>query len=1513
MNSLNTIAQKKEIKISYSKPDINSLEGETKPLANKGKDYPLSSLTHRDFERVIYSLYYQEITNSKIPFDSIALMSGIRDKAQDCVLYKNNVKTGLIQCKHSEINKPLNIKQCVEEIIKFLLYTIQENSLMPDINNFTYYFASSAGFDTKAGEYLRSFGNKIKAEANLEKWTKATIKKYSSINQNYEEIKGELKKLLVALVVKLIVPDDIQNLLSNYKAVTVRRFFEVQIVVDNSELDSIKADLKEIKNTSSKKLPDSKKLIIEFNDASLFLRNYKNSFSLLNPVKIQRKETAEIIQWIKNPLKDKEEAVLIIKGGAGSGKSVILSNVYDLLQADGLPTIALKADEINAANLEELDKKIGLSVPLLKSTEIIASEYFKVVIILDQLDALSQSLSANRDNLGTYNLLIEKLKRIPNVRIVISVREYDLNYDPYLIPFKKNTSFNVSSLSPDEVKTVLITLKVSSFSDKLIILLSTPLHLELFCQVYSKRNKDIKINSLYDLYNELWSIKVVKKGKKRLNLDLPKTLYAIASKIYEHQGSLSVNSVNFDADDIDYLKTEGLLLENNRKEVMFFHQTFYDYVFARQFVESTKNVTAYLDENYQGLFIRSCLKIILAHLREQNPAEYSKLLKELLFNNSVRFHIKQLILDYLGFIEEPIAVEQNIAGESIWDSKYEAVFYEAINSLKWVEYFIEKGWVSSYLNSTDTEQVNIVFQFFIRNVRTSGNAILEFLLSLPETESNSQMINRVLYFLDNWDEKAILLFERCKELMAKNPHQLCHCLEKAAAFNKDWVFNKFSDFLHGKASQLTRNQHDFPIDHSETELIKKLFVRHSEETFLLCKSVTEKIILQTQWKHLQGGLNEDGSFYFYSNSKGSLHGDDEFFKLFIDKIEENAINENSLFENLLSEYSHSNYASHLRLVMYGILANPKRYYKEAFTLLQFINSRNGFTGDDKLQYFVRQVVNKIYALVSYDDKKEINRMIENIKVSFENEVFVHPQTQKKMRRSFHGYYQYKFWLSVPQNELENFPDLFQKFQVLARKFGKVTDKEPNVITVSGSHPPYTKQSYEKMTFNDWINTFYKYNNSYEPDFFSHQGGIIEHGRAFEEQVSLRPDFFFPLVEQLIKNSKVSDDYKVYGINGLIKASYTPDAVCKLIQNIIKQPLNRHNTLFLIWSLDYLVKHKKIDAKIIDFLANEAINNADPRKDDLQNPLQRSINTVRGAAIDRLMKIEDKRFEKQLFSVLKNAIKKEKTLAVKSSIILNSAYLLSINEIKAFNIFSSVLKSDKRLIHQAMWSAEYFSYRYFTKMGFFFELAINETKVFKDLSNMLCKLFLRNVPNTEKYLLPLLKKSKVAKAEAIRVSVHPKNLINSDKTLNERCVKLFEAGLNNSDDNIVHQYSVSFLHFEPEIFDSIYPLLCKYSKSKAFKNSPAYFCKYVTKCCNKSTVQKCLALVSSLTTLTKTDITKGNYYESEPLNLVLAIYNTLGNSNTEKIAKEKCMDIFDKMLQQSQHRRAASVAIQLVDV
>ncbi|MEI9943934.1 MAG: hypothetical protein WDN26_06885 [Chitinophagaceae bacterium] len=292
------------------------------------------------------------------------------------------------------------------------------------------------------------------------------------------------------------------------------------------------------------------------------------------------------------------------------GKTVILRQLYYELKKDELPIIALKADISKGESVDNLEKKLGLSTSLVDSIDILTNEFEKVIVIIDQIDALSQALSANREYIQTYTLLIHKLKTNPGVRIVVSCREYDLSYDADLIPLQKHKIIDAALLDVSEVGSILKTTKVNISDSRLLNLLQTPLHLELFCQVYQDAELS-QIHSLYDLYSLFWKEKLVKKKSKELINSCRNTLYKIVDRMYSEQ-SLVVSSVPFDDEALTVLESEGIVQQKGTKQIQVFHQTFYDFVFAKQFVETKKNIFEYLNENNQGLFIRSCLKIILA-------------------------------------------------------------------------------------------------------------------------------------------------------------------------------------------------------------------------------------------------------------------------------------------------------------------------------------------------------------------------------------------------------------------------------------------------------------------------------------------------------------------------------------------------------------------------------------------------------------------------------------------------------------------------------------------------------------------------------------------------------------------------------------------------------------------------------------------------------------------------------------------------------------------------------------
>lgn len=86
--------------------------------------------------------------------------------------------------------------------------------------------------------------------------------------------------------------------------------------------------------------------------------------------------------------------LVLLTGDAGCGKSVMLSGMIDRLEAAGERVLPLKADMMarGMASASVIDTLVSMLAP--------------TVIVIDQIDALSQSMSADRSHLNDIMALI---------------------------------------------------------------------------------------------------------------------------------------------------------------------------------------------------------------------------------------------------------------------------------------------------------------------------------------------------------------------------------------------------------------------------------------------------------------------------------------------------------------------------------------------------------------------------------------------------------------------------------------------------------------------------------------------------------------------------------------------------------------------------------------------------------------------------------------------------------------------------------------------------------------------------------------------------------------------------------------------------------------------------------------------------------------------------------------------------------------------------------------------------
>ncbi|RYE50877.1 MAG: AAA family ATPase, partial [Sphingobacteriales bacterium] len=475
---------------------------------------------------------------------------------------------------------------------------------------------------------------------------------------------------------------------------------------------------------------------------------------------LERDETEQLYQWIITDLQPDQRSLAVLEGGAGGGKTVIIKDLYDKLVTGNIPVLGLKADKFQSSELTELEKKIfgKDNIHIVPAITSLALKEKLVVVIIDQIDALSQSLSSKRDFMTTYCGLIHELIALKGVRVVISARTFVLEYDDDLRYFKSNGFKNIKAkpLTIPQVEKVVRSLTTIKPSDQLVELLRTPNHLNIFCKIdFSSGNDPLLITTQKQLYDELWrSILSPYEEKDKLKTlifkmaDQMNAMGITVPNIYEEEFS----------DELAYSFSHQLI-EEEKGGLQFFHQTFYEFAFAKHFVESERDIREFLSKQHQGIYIRSVVKLVTDYLREKDNPLYTIIFRELLNDSHTRFHIQALLITGFNHVPFPSNNEKAILTEIILPKKqYGDLFFNTVSSQGWYTFLLESGLlyhtVIDGCQQTDQDQklnwvINIVSRHFLNQQESS----IKFLQSLPDLTGANNVIAWVLYDIKDWRDE----------------------------------------------------------------------------------------------------------------------------------------------------------------------------------------------------------------------------------------------------------------------------------------------------------------------------------------------------------------------------------------------------------------------------------------------------------------------------------------------------------------------------------------------------------------------------------------------------------------------------------------------------------------------------------------------------------------------------------------------------------------------------------------
>ena len=329
--------------------------------------------------------------------------------------------------------------------------------------------------------------------------------------------------------------------------------------------------------------------------------------SKIGGVEIPRPQAAEIasrLEW---------DDRIVLTGDRGSGKSVIMRQLYERLAADGRRAVLVRCDDLlRTGSPDGPDGLLGSGTSILRFVE---GEQggSETVFLFDSLDAVSR----DAESMSAFRRFLRRLWGASGVRTVCSVRAYDYENSPDIVRDDWGMEVCVGDLEEEELEEALERMGGPAVPIGLRKILRNPLRLRLLHMIVEK-NPNVDLSGVageVQLYGEHWRECV---GKDEQPDRAECALLDIASKMVEARRT-----------HVSAVRTEGIgallsggIVEESHGRLRFFHHAYLDYAAARHVLRDYPSVRDYLERDEYNVFFRPALAFALSMLRDGSRQEH---------------------------------------------------------------------------------------------------------------------------------------------------------------------------------------------------------------------------------------------------------------------------------------------------------------------------------------------------------------------------------------------------------------------------------------------------------------------------------------------------------------------------------------------------------------------------------------------------------------------------------------------------------------------------------------------------------------------------------------------------------------------------------------------------------------------------------------------------------------------------------------------------------------------------
>ncbi|MFE6766647.1 hypothetical protein [Streptomyces sp. NPDC057689] len=359
--------------------------------------------------------------------------------------------------------------------------------------------------------------------------------------------------------------------------------------------------------------------------------------------------------------------IMVCEGGAGLGKSAVVTDVLVRLSEQGWPAAAVRMDGADAG--VQTAKELGTKMTLPDSPAVLlagVADGAPALLVIDQLDAVSTYNGRMSDAYEAVEDVLAQLVVAPNVKVLLVARTVDIDNDRRLSRLVADSArtarFPLSVLDLEQVRAVLSASGTNpeGLGPVTLELLRTPLHLSVFSRLSpSARTASYRtLQELYARYTDELREEIERQVGALDWSGITGTLCASMSERETLQAPLALLD-GFARQHIRVLESHGVLVRD-AEQIGFFHETYFDFLFARSFISTEADIHDFLAESGQHLFRRAQTRQILEHLAGTNRDRFRATVAQLLGSDRIRSHLHDVIIAVLGQLDAALPEWQAI-------------------------------------------------------------------------------------------------------------------------------------------------------------------------------------------------------------------------------------------------------------------------------------------------------------------------------------------------------------------------------------------------------------------------------------------------------------------------------------------------------------------------------------------------------------------------------------------------------------------------------------------------------------------------------------------------------------------------------------------------------------------------------------------------------------------------------------------------------------------------------------